>query len=250
MSYTYQKGVYSRLSLLATWMPNSRIALGDVGVVQDGFLRSITSLKKLGLSGTVRRGAAEADYVFTSDSGVEINSAVGMSLDTNLLATPLRASTSIRFKESGGFVFRANGCSIYEFDNGLQLEAAIISLFRQKKWLPEWCLVDMVVHAKSSTIIISQSSNATLDLEARASALPATAATAEGGLSIKSQGGDVLHFLAKEGLTPLYRLSRIRRSLQEKLLGIAGKTRFGGADESGEFSKDERLFEEVEIDSP
>jgi len=69
------------------------------------------------------------------------------------------------------------------------------------------------------------------------------------GLSVNSQSGDIIQFVAAQGLTPLFRLSRVKSSLLGRLLGGSKTIVFGGPSvDPAPISTEEQVFENVTPD--
>src|SRR5271169_792918 len=221
-SRIYLQTIYKRFSLLGSWMPNASVALGDVGVLEDGSFKRLTSLDLLGIPVKVRPGASAVDFSFTSQSGVEIQTTLSGELAST---TPLAAAAglSIQFSREGGFVFQAADCYIDEVEDKVSMGNAIVGLFRVDRWDSKWAVVDSLVRAGSATIVISNSSTAALELTANAPIEASSLARMHAGLSVKSQSGDIVRFIAQPGLTPLFRLSRVKPSILDRAFGVGGK---------------------------
>jgi hypothetical protein len=77
----------------------------------------------------------------------------------------------------------------------------------------DWVVVHSVVKAQSTTIFVANSRNARLELSAKVPLSLGNLANTSAGLTIRAQSGDVTRFLAEEGLTPMFKLSNIDRSV-------------------------------------
>jgi hypothetical protein len=84
-----------------------------------------------------------------------------------------------------------------------------------------------------------------LELTAKAPVTQIDLANLDTGLSVSSHRGDVIWFIAEEGLSPLHRLSKVNSSWIGKLLGQP--VTFGGAstEEPDAPPSPEEVFEEV-----
>ena len=138
---------------------------------------------------------------------------------------PVGGGVKISFGSSGQFVFQAANCRHEEIDDMASVARAMLALYRDGQWEDDWVVVDAVLHAGSATIMVSDSKGSELSLTARGtlSQGPLALANAQAGLSVSSQSGQITQFIAAQGLTPLYRISRIKRSLLDRLFGGEGK---------------------------
>lgn len=243
----YLKEIYERFSYLATWLPNTNLRLGDVGIQDGQNFKQMTTLKDLNVFFKTRKGLSKIDFNYVSQSGVALKPkltgeiALGNSLPVG------QASISIQFNREGAFLFQAAGCIVDEIEDKVALGKAVVRLFEAGIWDPSWAVVDTVVKAKHATIIVSISGNAILDLSAKAPITEANLANLGAELSISSQKGDVVKFISAKGLTPLFRLSRAKQSFLSKFLGVSKPITFGGgaSEEIAEESFDENIFEPI-----
>lgn len=227
-SKSYVKGIWQRFSYLATWLPNTRLQLGDVGVQDGQAFRRVTSLKDLGIAFQVRTGADRVDFTYTSQSGVTIQAKAQGQVAAGSPLASAQAGISIEFGEAGAFLFQAVGCSIDEIEDKAAVGRAAIALFQQGQWEPDWAVVDTLVKADSATIVVSNSQDAGLDLSADVPVTIGDLAKADAGLAVKAQRGDVVRFIAARGLAPLFKLSRVQRPLLTRWFGGGGRITFGG----------------------
>ena len=179
----------------------------------------------------------------TSSSGVRVTE----TLEAGLGGAGARVGEgklSIELAEEGSFLFRAAGCSVAEIEDRAALGRAILD--QGGMWDKDWNVVDAVVRAASCTIVVCNSGTAAVTLGAKGPVQLSGIADAEAGLSITTKSGDVLSFLAAKGLTPLFKLSRVKHSWVQKLVGAAPT--FGGASPSASMpaSDDENPLEAVE----
>jgi hypothetical protein len=226
-SEQYLKGIYGRFSYLATWLPNLPLQLGDVGTLQNDEFKQMTTLKDLGITFDICTSATPVDFTYTSDSGVRLITKLAGEAAAGTTLPVGEAGISMQFSNEGAFVFEAIGCTVAEIEDKTALGQAVFKLLGQKKWDSSWAVVDTVVRADSATIVVSNSANATLDLTAKTPITVASLAKVDAELSVNSQSGDVIRFVAARGLAPLFRLSRVKHSFLSGFLGTREFT-FGG----------------------
>lgn len=221
-SKLYLKGIYNRFSYLATWLPNANLRLGDVGLQQGDAFKQMTTLTDLGIPFRMRKGANTIDFTYTSESGVTVKTKAAGEVAAGTSLPLGQAGISIQFSREGAFLFQAVGCSIEEIDDKVALGQAVIKLVKNETWNPSWAVVDMLVRADTATIMVSNSGFAGLDLTAKAPVAVANLANVDTGLSVSSQTGDIIRFIAAKGLAPLFRLSKMKQSF------LSGIFTFGG----------------------
>lgn len=227
----YAREIHDRFGYFASWLPNTRLELGDIGVQDGATFKRMTSLTELGLPFATRSGANLLDFTHTSSSGVtvetDIDAAVGADTGKPGEGKLAGGKLAVKLAEQGAVVFRAANCRVDEISDKVGLGAAVLELFRSGMWDAPWRIIDTVVHAESATIIVSDSAQASLELRAETPLELSSLARLDAGIRVASQAGSVLHFVAAKGLSPLFTLAGIKQSLLAKLLG--GKATFGGA---------------------
>jgi hypothetical protein len=88
-------------------------------------------------------------------------------------------------------------------------------------WDKRWVVITRLVKATTATVIVSQSSNSSLEFSASAnlaSAYPALG-KADAGLTMKHQSGSTIKVIGEKRLTPLFQLG----CLKTGLFGGSGK---------------------------
>jgi len=239
----YIKGIHKRFDFYANWLPNAPRALGDVGVLSGKKFERVTTLAKLGVSFETRAGVPGEDFAHTSGESVELRVKVsGEALPGSTLELG-KAGASVSFTDSGAFVFQASAPAQDEIEDLHALERALL---RHEDWQPEWCVVTRLVRAGRLTVLVSESSNASVDIEAAADLKTSAVslADAEVGLEVKHQKGQVTSVLSAVGTTPLLGLSRMRKSWVDWLL--SRDPHLGRASLDGDPPPQEPVLEDVQ----
>jgi hypothetical protein len=221
----YVRGLHQKFDFYAAWPPNQARRLGDVGRVANGQFQRVTSLDLLGISFTERQGPAGSDLSHTSGSSVSIKlKAEGETLPGTSIPNA-KAGALVEFSSEGAFVFQAAVPAVREVEDQVRLADDILRLFRKfengkRVWNEDWCVVTELMTASKVTVLVSSSVSSKVELSADGvPAGQAPLATLGGKLSVVTQSGDVTSVLAEANLTPLFRISRVRRSLVEELFG-------------------------------
>ena len=243
-STRYTNDVRERFGYYATWLPNIRIELGDVGAFDGVSFKRITSLTELKIPFARRLGLDRVDFTLTSSSGVSLDAKAGVAVGVGDSGAN-KGQLAIQFGEQGAFVFRARQCRVDELGDRLGLGATVVELCRAGMWDADWRIVDTIVHAESATVIVSNSANASLSLSAASPLELSALANVDAGISVNAQAGDVLHFIAAAGLSPMFKVIGVKQSLFAKLFG--GQMTFGGPGEqqTTDAFEDEDPFEQV-----
>jgi hypothetical protein len=199
----YQQEMHTNLGFFATWLPSTPIALGDIGVLQDGRFRRVASLKELGIVQTdVREGMAE-NVSYSASAKRSDNVTVGAGT-----AVPLAsAELSITFTSEGGYIFEAINMKQMEVADRLSLASSVLKAYEDGRWQKEWLVIDGLYRAESATILVSEDTSSEIVLKASAAALPAgllPLADPKLGLGIASSSGKIVHIVAANNLHPLF----------------------------------------------
>jgi hypothetical protein len=226
VSDNYVKLLYQRYKHFAAWLPNTKVQLGDVGVIEGKYFKQITTLKLLEVDFATRVGDKPLAFNDDLTAGMQVQAKAAGEVAAGTALPIAQAGVSIDFANEGGFLFHAVNCYADEIEDKAAVGQALIAL--GKKWDLDWSVVDTVVRAGSTTILVSNSRNAKLELKAKTAVEVSNLAKPELGLEVASKKGDVTQFLAEQGLTPLFRLSRFHRSWIEWLLGKPKAIHFGG----------------------
>src|SRR5690242_20575078 len=72
----YTAEMYDELGFLACWFPNTRLALGDVGVISGRRYERATSLEELGVAFETGEVSRQADLEYSSAGKVDVAVAV------------------------------------------------------------------------------------------------------------------------------------------------------------------------------
>jgi hypothetical protein len=216
----YLQHMHSQSNYRATWDPAVKLKLGYVGKLQDGVLDVFTTLEKEGINMEVSEESSVLDLDYTSHKSVNIDSKLsGSAPIAGSVLTELDAGFALSFKSDKAVVFKVAGYKTHQIVNLKDIEKAVLDRYNGEnlnghdEWDKDWVVVTRIVEADSSTIIISTSSNSQLDLKAKANVGAANLKITDAalGLSIVKETGSNMNFIAKEGLTPLYRVMGIRK---------------------------------------
>src|SRR5271155_5232220 len=76
ISTHYAREMYEKFGYFATWLPNARLRLGDIGIVRQHVFEPISSLEKLSIAFVIDRDRQSADLDYTSSDAVSIETKV------------------------------------------------------------------------------------------------------------------------------------------------------------------------------
>ncbi|HWM91923.1 MAG TPA: hypothetical protein VN493_14250 [Thermoanaerobaculia bacterium] len=222
----YQREMHDNLGFFPTWLPGDRIEIGDVGILEGGRFRRMTSLAELGIAGKTEAGAATQDVQYTSSEGTKIATTAGAEV-----TAVAKAEITVDFTREGAFVFHASRLRPQYLENRAAVGQEIVKVYKKGQWQKEWLLVEALHTADRATIIVSEDSSAGLVLVASAETPLSSISLADPkvGLKIAATHGKVVHIIGGKGLHPLYSCLRVK----DPLFGAPSVQPVRGAGASG-----------------
>jgi hypothetical protein len=215
ISKQYARELHQKFGYLASWLPNTRIMLGDVGIIRNQIFEPVSSLRSLRIAFDTDRDRQPADLDYTSSAAVSIQTrAAGGAPITDLAGVNAEGSINISFSRADAVVFQAAACTTSRIADLMSLGDEILSRYYRDDWDPRHVVVTDLVTAKAATILISNSRDAHIELALKAQVAPATSlADANANFSVTRASGIGTLIVAAEGLTPLFRVAGVKRRL-------------------------------------
>jgi hypothetical protein len=206
----YQREMHENLGFFATWLPGDPLDIGDVGVLENGRFRKVTSLTELKIPFSVGSSSMTSEVQYSSRQGTNI-AASGSAAVTALA----RGELALEFSSEGAFVFHASGLNAHRLDNLLTIGLQIVGAFKKGKWNESWILVDELRTAARATIVVSQDKAGRMVFSAALDGTLLTSSLADPKLDLKlvSTRGRIVHVVAGKGIRPLYSCRRVCTSL-------------------------------------
>lgn len=203
----YQEEMHENLGFFPTWFPGDFMEIGDLGILDAGRFRKMSSLKELGIPFTTTSWASKQDVQYTSTKGTTIKPSAGASVPGIA-----KAEITINFSRAGAFVFHATGLTPHQIENRSAVAEAIVAAYRRNKWDKKWLLVESLHRAQLATIIVSQDSESGIVLVANVNAplVAISLADPQIGLSVSSVSGKIVHLVSARDIHPLYSCLRLR----------------------------------------
>jgi hypothetical protein len=204
----YTDELHDDFSYWGTWLPSSRLRVGDCGPVRDRVFSPETTLDRFGIAFEMSRGDKRLDLEHRSQTGVEyrIQASGGNQIIPQI--PPGKAGIEISFGQKGGVAFALRGGYENRIDDIHALSAPLMDRIGTGDFPREYAVVTHVVEAESLSVLISGSQNASfvasakVDLKAGLLDL----ANAGAGFSRVSGSGVEIEILAERGATPLFKL--------------------------------------------
>jgi hypothetical protein len=213
----YLKEINKKFQYRATWEPGKTLRIGDIGILEKGIFSLRSTLEQEQIALQIRVDESEGSLKYTSEGSVEIKAKLAgeMSMPQSQLAKG-DAGFAVQFKKQNAVVFTINGTKTYQIENTGQIEREVLQRFAENKWPKDWLIITELVEAKEATILISNAKDSQIELKANADISPSSElniADAEFNFSVVSKRGLSTEIIAKEGVTPLYRVAGIRKPL-------------------------------------
>ncbi len=211
----YQRKIYRHYKMLTIWPIGTPLELGDIVEKVKGVYRRTSNLKEIDPSIEI----AERKDV-TSDNE-EFDDKGSVIISAKLKGDAAIPNTSIGLNDAGALVEFESKNSVYlkaidinykSIEDQIGLGNKIIDLFGNGNWDKDWFIITELAQAKSGTIILSKSTDAKIEIKAKAAGTieEIDLANAELKLSVGFNKGIGAKTIAEEGLTPLFRVSGIK----------------------------------------
>lgn len=218
LATTYVKEIHKNLRYRPTWLPGTPVELGSVGVLEEGVFRPLTDLARLGLEFetlTDRVADGSMDYASTSGASITVKAAGETDQRFKAIASA-QAGALVEFSREGATVIQLRNVTIDRIADQPRLHRDMLRSIAvpddAARWERDWVVITDVVRADSATILIAASAGSRIELEAEAKIAPSSLADVSAGLTVASESNVSTKIIARSGLTPLYRGSRVRRN--------------------------------------
>jgi hypothetical protein len=210
----YTQEVLEQLNYVATWLPTVRLAPGDVCDMRGHELRVVSRLDEFDVAFALEDRPVQSDFEYASAGAVSVQFKVGGEPPPIGSALKVEeAGISMAFARSEAVVLRMADCSGKRIQSLHQVGAQVLELHEKGRWPEGYVVVTEIVESGASTIIISNGSDAGMDLVAKGSVGqgPLTLVSLDANLQVKRESKIGAKFISMPGLTPLVRVSGIQR---------------------------------------
>ncbi len=163
---TYMEEMHQRFGYLATWLPNTPVRLGDIGILRRDRFEYVTTLADLNIQYTSTSASQAVDLEYTSSGSVELEFSSAASGDTG--AGHYGGSVHLRFLRENAVLFAASCCAPVQLSNTHEVGKAVLEKYQAGTWDRNWTVVTEVIDAGASTILISEQASGELTLVANA----------------------------------------------------------------------------------
>ncbi len=209
----YTDEIHAQFAYWATWLPSSRVEVGDLGLVQNRIFSPQTSLGELGVSFETVRSADLLDLQHASQNGVQITFQASGGNQAIPQVPQGKAGLQVAFSTTSGIVFVAKDGRERRIRNLDALASKLLDLINRGDVHREYAVVTHVVDAAAASVLISSSSDATFVVSAEADfkAGLLDLANANVGLSRVSSKNMQTELIADQGATPLLKLAGFKK---------------------------------------
>jgi hypothetical protein len=209
----YTDEIHAQFSYWATWLPASRIQLGDLGPVRDRIFSPQTSLADLGVSFETAQKSKTMNLQHATSNGVQITFQSAAASQSIPQIPQGKAGVEVLFSKISGIVFVVKDGHERRISNLDAIGQKLLELIQRGDIDREYALVTHVVDAAAATVLISGSSEAkfitSADMDFEAGLLDLANASAH--LSRVSSKNMETELIADRGGTPLFKLAGYKK---------------------------------------
>lgn len=211
----YTAEINKQFKYLATWLPGTKVELGDIGIVENKKFKRISNLINQNIPFKIKESDISVDYEYNSQGSVSVSTKLkGKIAPKNSLLNESDVGLQINFSKENAIFFKLNKAKSSSINNLIELGEILIERINQNNWDKKWVIVTELVKADSGTILISSSKNATIELKANGNIGMDNIdiANARFNFEILKSKDLSTKILAKNNLTPLLKFSKIKTS--------------------------------------
>ena len=209
----YTKNIHENFkTYYANWEPGEPKKLGDYGLLLRNQFYYIGNISQLGIKFKIKEDKSATHKTYSSRNTKIVYGDAGRS---NKPGIPLRrkANVQINFGSENGIYFNASKCINNMIQNKVALGEIIIKKFEKNEWNENWVIITDIVKADATTLIISNSKDSAITLEARSKVPHINLADARIKLNVKTEKDVAYRVVSQDGLIPLIGLCKIEKEI-------------------------------------
>ena len=210
----YSIGVKEKLrNYWAAWLPSTRFALGDVGVLNGRIFEKRGSLSDFGIKFSATPSGNPSSLELVSGSGVAVSLKAKGEVNQAFESVPRgKAGLKIQFGAEGAFVVQCPAIFEQTIADLMGVQSAIVATFENGQWDTDWVVIMRLISAPAGVILISSSSSSQLEISAdiNLTAGIADIGKSEAGLSFKTLKGEIIKTDSQD-LTPFFQLGTLKK---------------------------------------
>lgn len=189
----------------ASCPPGLPIVAGDYGVVEDAVFSRLGSISEFGIDLDVENTNESVSYELSTGEGLQLEFKPAVEAQV----PPLHARLEVTFDKENLVFFSASGCKTSRLRSPLSLSPKLQRVREQGDWRDEYVFVGEVINSGNTTVIVSASSGASIELEAEAKTVPYVDLS-NASTKIRAAKQKNLAFKATSAeLTPLFKLFKL-----------------------------------------
>lgn len=165
---TYVTEVHGQYKYWPTWLPTTRLSIGDIGILEEGvFFKKKRPASKFGVSKAAlkqERLFRDSGLRFTSNGGVQLKTQ-GHGKNAKIPTLPQgEVGAEITFTRANATVLAATGVYERRLADQYLLEQELKKLVECGTIQPEYVVVTDLISASSARILISTEANQSITL--------------------------------------------------------------------------------------
>lgn len=212
----YAREIKQQFGYLATWLPSTPLALGDVGILKNNLFTKISNLSNFDIKFDIVSDESISDIEHSSKGSVSITTkASGAITPEGSSLGKIDAGIIVEFSKENAILFKAIGTTSPSIKDQISLGEKIIALYKEDKWDKDWVVITEKVDASSATILISSSANSKIELKAKGEVNASALDIADASLGFEAIFSKDLStiIVAKQSLTPLFKASKVKSNI-------------------------------------
>jgi hypothetical protein len=214
ISEQYMNELHKQFQFFATWTPDTPLNIGDIGQLKNNQFTYLSSLENEKIPFSVRKDPSKSGLNYTSSSNIKITTKLtGDAGIPSLKLSVADAGMTVEFGSQKGIVFQADGVEHQMINDVNKLDQAIKKKYSAKDWAEDWVVISDLMVADSGTVLISRGKNAAISLKAKANVPNLSLANINANFDVAYQAGMNTNIVCKSGLTPLFKLRGISKSI-------------------------------------
>lgn len=218
---TYLETVHRETNYRATWVPGLQLAVGDVGIIEDGEFLKRTTLAELGIAFEIDDDPQPSSVTTFSSRGVRsvTTKLAGETNESFEFVATAKAGFRVEFSAGHAVVMKTVNARVNSVRAIAALQeallGAVVETYRDDAWHPpiwqrDWVVVVQVVDTDGGTVLASTESGAAIEVEAAGTIGPDGIADLDAGFSVKHSRSVGVEVVATAGLTPVYKALRVK----------------------------------------
>lgn len=212
----YTEEMHREFGYSATWLPNTRLSIGDVGFFHRDRFQRVTSLREMGMTAAAGSPGEPSDLEYLSANQVQLSWRTDAGVSA-MSAAEAATTISVAFGRAHAVFFQALASRVRAIRDLPALAAQLRALVDNGKWQRDYAVITEVIQTGPSVVLVSSQANARADFRVRAADLTGSCALAQaaGNLGVLSTSGVSVKVVASEGLTPLFRACAFRSQFRK-----------------------------------